>query len=108
MTDDICKNNHGGNEESEEAYRSSSAEQRERMREKVYSFAVRRGTKGITADEVSIASQLVHNRVAPRISELKRDGRLVPTAVRRKTRFGKSARVLVADVIAEKLRNANV
>jgi predicted transcriptional regulator len=93
---DICSNRHGGNSESSAAYRSSSAEERRVMRERILNYAKRCGAFGITADEVAAKSGLVHNRVAPRISELKRDGFLVETANRRRTRLGKSAMVLIA------------
>lgn len=66
------------------------------MRDRIYRYAVRMGGFGITADEVAAKSGLVHNRVAPRISELRKEGRLIETTIRRPTRLGKSARVLIA------------
>lgn len=96
MQQDITSGRHGGNPESIEAYRTSSAEERKAMRERIYKYAVRVGRLGITADEISDKAGLIHNRVAPRISELKRDGLLIETDRRRPTRLGKMARVLVA------------
>jgi len=96
MDRDICGNRHGGNPESLEAYHTSSAAERAAMRDRIYRYALRVGERGITADEISDKAGLIHNRVAPRISELKRDGLLVETDRRRPTRLGKMARVLVA------------
>lgn len=93
---DICANRHGGNSESVEAYLSTPAEERRAMRERIYRYALRKGPLGITADEVAAKAGMVHNRIAPRISELRRDGLLVPTARRRQTRLGRPACVLVA------------
>lgn len=103
MERDVCENRHGGNPESIEAYRTSSEEERKAMRARIYKYALRVGEHGITADEISIKAGLVHNRVAPRISELKRDGLLVKTNKRRPTRLGKMARVLVAREFAGQL-----
>ena len=97
---DICENKHGGNPESTEAYQASSESERRAMRERIYAYAKLKGSDGITADEVAERSGLVHNRVAPRISELRRDGLLVETDRRRRTRLGRTARVLVANTVA--------
>ena len=93
---DICANRHGGNSESVEAYASTSEADRQAMRDRIMRYALRKGPAGITADEVAAKAGMVHNRIAPRISELRRDGLLVPTAVRRNTRLGRPACVLVA------------
>lgn len=108
MEDDICENNHGGNGDSGEAYLSSSERARKTLRDRIYNYALRRGEKGITSDEVVTASKITHNRISPRISELKKEGRLIPTSKTRKTQFGRSARVLIADVISEEQISAHV
>lgn len=97
---DIRAGRHGGNPESVAAHASTPEAERRAMRDRIYNFAVRRGESGITADEVADKAGLVHNRVAPRISELRRDGLLVETSRSRKTRLGRSARVLIADIHA--------
>lgn len=92
--DDICRRKHGGNLESVAANQAIH-ESKEATREKIYLYAVAQGERGITADEVAAEWGVTHNHVAPRISELRRDGRLVPTLKRRKTRSGCTARVLI-------------
>jgi hypothetical protein len=93
--DDICAWRHRGNPESVAA-NAQVEPTKEETRVRIYDFACARGDAGITTDEISEAWGLPPNRVSPRITELKVDGRLVPTDRRRKTRTGCSARVLVA------------
>ncbi len=69
---------------------------KEATRLRLLDLAIRRGDLGITADEVAALWRCSHNTVAPRMTELLRDGRLVRTDRRRPTRSGCSARVLVA------------
>jgi hypothetical protein len=85
---------HGGNPESIEAHESIK-DYKQRVRLAIYAVARRRGSTGITADEVSAEWGSSHNHVAPRMTELKAAGLLVPTQIRRKTRAGRWARVLV-------------
>lgn len=92
---DITIRRHGGNSESTAAH-ERIAPTKAAVREGIYWMAFGRGDWGITADEAAIAFDCSHNHVAPRISELKAMGRLVPTDRTRKTRSGCSARVLVA------------
>lgn len=92
---DICRNNHGGNEESEEANRAVHPS-KETVRLAILAYAEKLGGIGIIADEVARFWGVSHNHVAPRISELKSDGRLVKVpGLRRRTRAGCSAQVLV-------------
>lgn len=93
--DDICRNKHGGNQESEEANTAIDSN-KAAVRLKIYEYALARGERGITADEVAAEWGTTHNHVAPRISELKRAHFLIPIKKRRPTRAGCSARVLVA------------
>ena len=67
---------------------------KEKVRLRILDFVRERGDNGATADEVAAAWDCSHNHVAPRISELQDDGRLVPRH-RRKTRSGRNARVYV-------------
>lgn len=92
---DVCASHHGGNPESVAAnLRAEPA--KAATREQVYMFALLRGGHGVTADEIAAHWGTSHNHVAPRITELKRVGRLVPTQHRRVTRSGCLARVLIA------------
>jgi len=103
---DICENNHGGNPFSEQAFYSTPSEVREARRRAIFRLAVMRGDNGITADEATEAFHAFHNSVAPRMSELKRDGFLIETDQSRKTRLNRSARVYVAN--PEKVSLLNV
>jgi Fic family protein len=87
---------HGGNRESIEAH-ESIREFKQRVRRAIFKLAKKRRRRGITADEVAAEWGSSHNHVAPRITELKAAGLLVPTAERRKTRAGRWARVLVVN-----------
>jgi hypothetical protein len=68
-------------------------------KEKIYahilSLASDRGKHGFTADEIASEWNCDHNQVTPRISELKKAGKLVPSARTRPTRKGYAARVFV-------------
>lgn len=81
--------------ESLSAYRMASTNAAT-IRELVYAHALARGERGITADEIAELWGCSPNHVAPRISELKKAGRLVRSEQTRKTRAGCAARVLVA------------
>lgn len=89
---DICENNHGGNSESQEA---NLLTDKERWRANVMGLAKARGEHGLTADEAAEHFGVHHNTVAPRISELKKDGLLAPNGTRRLTRSGCKAAVVV-------------
>lgn len=91
---------HGGNAESLAAH-ASIREHKAAVRRAVYAFAKARGAYGITADEVAAAWGRTHNHVAPRITELKVQARLVPTDKKRRTRAGRWARVLIAVDVEE-------
>jgi hypothetical protein len=90
---DICYNHHGGNSESMAAFESTPESERAAMRERVFRFILARGEYGATADEIAVAFASFHNTVAPRLSELKQEGRIVPSKETRPTRLGRQARV---------------
>jgi len=96
MEQDICENRHGGNQESAEAFSSGSSTLRARRRFAIWALAMSEGSRGVTTDEVSARMETTPNVVSGRMSELKRDGLLVPTNMRRVTRMGRMARVFVA------------
>lgn len=91
---DICGRRHKGNQESTEANKKVQPT-KEQTRREVLAFIIGRGKQGATADEIAAAFECTHNHVAPRISELKLKGQVVPSGERRKTRSGCSAAVLV-------------
>jgi hypothetical protein len=68
---------------------------------RILGFARWRGHRGLTADELAAAWHCDHNHVAPRISELKKSGQLIPTKHCRPTRAHSLARVFVASEFAE-------
>lgn len=90
---DICRKRHGGNPESEEANASVN---KAKWQKKVYDLALSFGVRGVTADEVAAYFDVPHNTVAPRISELQKEGWLFKTKERRRTRAGCFARVMLA------------
>lgn len=102
---DITRNNHGGNPESEAA-NQSIADVKEIVRRQVEEFVDTRGDDGATADEAAIIFGSSHNHVAPRMTELLADGRLIDSGRRRPTRSGRSARVLVTPRFAAKAAGA--
>ena len=103
MLDDITRNRHKGNAESEEA-NTKIHPTKEATRLAIYGYAATQKEDGVLADEVAEAFHCTHNHVAPRISELKREGRLVPIGKRRRTRAGSWARVLVTDRVYEAMQ----
>lgn len=92
---DVCASHHGGNPESVAANLRAEPTKRA-TREEIYAFALARGDHGVTADEIAARWGTSHNHVAPRVTEMKLSGRLVPTTRRRATRSGCLARVLIA------------
>lgn len=96
MEQDICEKRHGGNEESAEAFSAGSSTFRARQRFVIWALAMSEGERGVTTDEVSARMRTTPNVVSGRMSELKRDGLLTPTEMRRPTRMGRMARVFVA------------
>ena len=84
------------NIESLAAYKRVTLGTAEKVRQQVLSYIKERGSFGATADEVAVAFQCSHNHVAPRITELKGSGSLIPSAQRRQTRSGSPARVWLA------------
>lgn len=90
---DICLGRHGGNAESQEAHERVKAGKQD-MWAKILDWG-RKQPQGFTADEAVAHFDCSANHVAPRISELLAQGRLVRTAERRKTRSQCWARVLL-------------
>lgn len=88
LLDDICRNNHGG-EENSEAANAATDSRKARDRARMYAWVQMRGEVGATCDEVCNALDLLTQTGYPRFSEMKRDGDLVNTGRRRDTRRGR-------------------
>lgn len=96
--DDICRNYHGGNPESEAANEETL---KSRDRKRIHDVLLSAGLQGRTCDELEIVTGLSHQTCSARCSELLRDGIIVrkPDPVlkymRRPTRTGCQAAVLI-------------
>lgn len=91
--DDICRNRHGGNPESEVANQQTNKQRDSRM---VMDALFQAGGLGMTCDELEVELGMSHQTCSARCSELKRDGKVLTTTRRRETRAGCPARVLMA------------
>jgi Fic family protein len=92
MQNDITKNYHRGNLESADAYkkiRHTAAS----YRESIYKYIKLGG--GLTCEEIEIMTGWKHQTVSARISELKRDGRIISIG-KRETKSGCKAAVYVS------------
>lgn len=78
ILEDICRNKHGGNQFSEEA-NSSAYPHKSRQQARVLAFIVASGD--LTADEASLTLGIPYTAASARFSELKRDGKIVPSIV---------------------------
>lgn len=90
---DVCKNNHGGNENSTKAYQLNRLHRKKQIR-LLLTLIDEAGDEGRTSDELTIESELYIASVSARCSEMRRD-KLVQEIGRRLTRRGSSAGVLV-------------
>jgi predicted ArsR family transcriptional regulator len=64
---------------------------RETMKKRTLRFIASHGPMGVTADEIVWAAGLMHNNVAPRMTDLKANG-LITEAGARPTRQGRKAK----------------
>lgn len=89
LEDDICRNKHKGNPESEEAnLRTNKEIQRWRI---IEAF---KPANELIAEQVEKLTGMRRSTVSARVSELKRDGILMKTGERRPTSTGCNAAVL--------------
>lgn len=87
--DDICRNYHGGNPESEIANtRTRKAHDIDRI------LAYLRAHADATCDEVEVALGMSHQTASARLAEMKRAGQVQLTGVKRRTRTGSPAAVV--------------
>jgi len=91
---DITRNFHGGNAESMAAH-ASIVPTKAAMRARVVEYVRSCGEHGATVDEIELALGLSHQTVSARATEAKAGGELVTAGVRRPTRSGRPAAVLV-------------
>jgi DNA-binding transcriptional ArsR family regulator len=88
--DDICAGYHRGADTSRAANPSAAEKRVQRLR--VYA-GIRQAYGGATCDELEVALDMRHQTASARITELRKDGLIVDTGLRRATRSGRSARV---------------
>ncbi len=94
--DDICRNNHGGNPESEAA-NTGNTKKRDKFRRDLYAWWVEQGPRGaITERALHAFADLRYSTVTARVSEMKRSGLLFKVGVSPTEYSGKMAAVLVA------------
>jgi predicted transcriptional regulator len=91
--EDICSTYHKGNTESREAH-ASIERVKEAMRLKIIG-RLKEVPSGRTCDEIETDLGLRHQTASARISELLAVGRIIRTKIRRATRSGRSASVVV-------------
>ena len=90
---DITANRHGGNAQSRAAHKDGN---KMKSRATVYSLIKEAGKDGLTVDEISRKLRKAPNTISGRVTELKRDGFVKESTMRRKTRSGSTASVVVA------------
>ena len=85
MKRDICRNYHGGDENSENANGMTN-----KQKDRLAIMAHLETVEDATCDEVEVALGMKHQTCSARFSEMKKDGEIYPTE-RRKTRSGCTA-----------------
>jgi len=98
MSEDICRNYHGGNKNSEAAFNETSDDYYKKVQEAINRLVIRRGEVGITCDEAEVLLDLPHQTCSARFSQMKKDGMIYDTGLCRKTRRNRNAAVFVADI----------
>jgi len=91
---DICERKHGGADTSKAANRSV-AELKGEMCKAIFNF-IRDYSCGLTCEDVELAMSLSHQTASARLSELRAEGWIYDTGLRRPTISGRSARVYKA------------
>lgn len=101
MSEDITARYHRGNPESTAANTSLSGEEKARLRGIIGRAVRRTGERGATCDEIEVVTGLTHQTASARCTELLRDGVLIDTGQRRRTRSGRTARVMIHYLVGE-------
>jgi hypothetical protein len=99
-TDDICRNHHGGNTESEAANEQTA---KSADRQRIVQALLNVSWRGMTCDELEVFLGMTHQTCSARCSELKRDGTITYKNYtldsnryqKRPTRTGSQAGVLI-------------
>jgi DNA-binding transcriptional regulator LsrR (DeoR family) len=91
---DITRSFHQGDIFSHMAHKSI-INSKAALRAKVIRYVYEQGMYGATSDEVEEALGLSHQSISARITEAKADGTLIPNGMKRKTRSGRNAAVLI-------------
>jgi hypothetical protein len=94
MSGDICHNYHGGNADSLAAYASLDETTKEALQDQIEAL-VSEAPSGMICDDVEVAMGLRHQTASARITELLASNRLIRTALRRETRSGRKAGIVV-------------
>jgi hypothetical protein len=92
---DVCRKFHGGDECSEAA-NDSIQDQKEGLRELVRLWISACGYEGSTCDEAEVGLGLRHQTASARMRELVQTGQVIKTRMKRETRSGRKAFVLLA------------
>ena len=98
MSEDICRNYHGGNQYSEAAFNETSDDFFKKVQEAINRLMTRRGETGLTCDEAEVLLDLPHQTCSARFSQMKKDGMIYDTGLCRKTRRNRNATVFVSDI----------
>lgn len=104
---DPTRNRHGGNPESTAAHESIKADKARILRD-VINHVTACGATGATCDEIELALFLSHQTASARCTEAVARGLLVRTQIRRETRSGRKAAVLMAPQFAPQTTNGAV
>ena len=91
---DVCRNNHGGNENSEAANRTISGAKIS-LRQQILNYIRRQGRHGATCEQIEEALNMSHQTVSARCSELKAKKQVVSIG-KTKTKSGCTADILGA------------
>ena len=91
---DVCRNNHGGNENSEAA-NNAIAGAKISLRNQILNYIRKQGGRGATCEEIEQALNMSHQTVSARCSELKAR-KLIISMGKRETSSGCRADILGA------------
>ena len=91
---DPTRNYHQGHENSVAAH-DSIKPSKDALRLRIVNYIISRGLYGATSDEVEQGLGLTHQTASARLTEAKAKGELIVSGMKRKTRSGRKADVLI-------------
>lgn len=100
--DDICVSRNQGNEQSRKAHENILPHKAE-ARLRVYEHIQSCGVRGATNWEIAQAFGVEQSSVSPRVTELLVAGLVIDSKLRRPTRSGSEARVVIAAEFGQRL-----